>query len=45
MDQVEVILVALLLSVAVLAAAARALNVPYPIVLVVGGALLGLLPG
>ena len=27
-----------------LSAAARAINVPYPIVLVVGGALLGLLP-
>ena len=39
---VEVILVALLISVAVLAAAARAINVPYPIVLVLGGALLGL---
>jgi CPA1 family monovalent cation:H+ antiporter len=45
MDQIEVILVALLVSVAVLAAAARALNVPYPIVLVLGGAVLGLLPG
>jgi CPA1 family monovalent cation:H+ antiporter len=45
MDQVEIILVALLVSVAVLAAAARAIHVPYPIVLVVGGALLGLLPG
>jgi monovalent cation/hydrogen antiporter len=45
MDQIELILVALLVSVAVLAAAARALNVPYPIVLVLGGALLGLAPG
>ncbi len=44
MDEVELILVALLVSVAVLAAAARAINVPYPIVLVVGGAILGLLP-
>jgi Na+/H+ antiporter len=45
MDQVEVILVSLLVSVTVLSAAARAINVPYPIVLVIGGALLGLLPG
>src|SRR5918996_1505808 len=45
MDQVEVILVALLVSVVVFSAAARAIDVPYPIVLVVGGALLGLLPG
>jgi Na+/H+ antiporter len=41
-DEVEVILVALLVSVVVLAAAARAINVPYPIVLVIGGVLLGL---
>jgi Na+/H+ antiporter len=41
---VETILVALLVSVTVLSAAARAINVPYPIVLVVGGAVLGLLP-
>ncbi len=45
MDDVEVILVALFISVVVLAAAARAINVPYPIVLVIGGAVLGLLPG
>jgi monovalent cation/hydrogen antiporter len=44
MGDVEVTLVALLVSVVVLAAAARAINVPYPIVLVVGGALLGVLP-
>ena len=44
MGDVEVILVALLISVVALSAAARAMNVPYPIVLVVGGALLGLLP-
>ena len=42
---VEVILVALLVSVVVLSAAARAINVPYPIVLVVGGALLGAAAG
>ncbi len=40
MGEAELILVALLVSVAVLAAAARAINVPYPIVLVIGGALL-----
>jgi Na+/H+ antiporter len=44
-DDVEVVLIALFVSVVVLAAAARAINVPYPIVLVIGGALLGLLPG
>ncbi len=44
MDNVEFILIALLISVAVLSAAARAINVPYPIVLVVGGGLLALLP-
>src|SRR5438034_1685481 len=45
MDQVEIILVALLVSVVVLSAAARAIDVPYPIVLVLGGAALGTLPG
>jgi Na+/H+ antiporter len=45
MEQVEIILVALLVSVAVFSAAARAMDVPYPIVLVVGGVLLGLVPG
>src|SRR3954454_14495525 len=45
MDQVEGILVALLISVTVFSATARAINVPYPIVLVLGGALLGVLPG
>ncbi len=44
MHDVEIILVALLVAVAVLSAAARALNVPYPIVLVVGGAIMGLAP-
>jgi Na+/H+ antiporter len=43
-DEVELILVSLLVSVAVLSAAARALGVPYPIVLVIGGAILGLAP-
>jgi monovalent cation/hydrogen antiporter len=45
MGQVEVILVALLVSVVVLSAAARALNIPYPIVLVLGGLVLSLIPG
>src|SRR5215210_2654719 len=45
MHGVELILVSLLVAVAGLAAAARAVNVPYPIVLVVGGLLLGLAPG
>jgi monovalent cation/hydrogen antiporter len=44
-DNVEVILIALLVSVAVLAAAARTIDVPYPIVLVLGGVVLGLVPG
>ncbi|MDA0163657.1 Na+/H+ antiporter [Solirubrobacter ginsenosidimutans] len=45
MDGVEVVIVALFVSVVVLAAAARAINVPYPIVLVIGGAILGFVPG
>ncbi len=45
MDNIEVILIALLVSVTVLSAAARAIDVPYPIVMVIGGVLLGLVPG
>jgi CPA1 family monovalent cation:H+ antiporter len=45
MEDVEAILIALLVAVAVLGAAARAVNIPYPIVLVVGGLGLGFLPG
>src|SRR5687768_10677316 len=45
MGEVEAILVSLLVAVAVLAATARAVNVPYPIVLVVGGLVLGFVPG
>jgi len=41
----ELVLAGLLFSVAVLVTAARVLGVPYPIFLVVGGLLLGLLPG
>lgn len=45
MGDVELIIVALLVSVAALAAVARVLDLPYPIVLVVAGALIGLVPG
>ena len=45
MGEVEAILVSLLVAVAVLGAAARAVHIPYPIVLVVGGLGLGFLPG
>jgi monovalent cation/hydrogen antiporter len=45
MEEVELVLVSLLVAVAVLGAAARVLNVPYPIVLVVGGLGLGFVPG
>jgi len=45
MAEVELILVSLLVAVVVLSAAARAVNIPYPIVLVVGGLAMGLLPG
>jgi CPA1 family monovalent cation:H+ antiporter len=45
MHEVELVLVSLLVAVAGLAAAARAANVPYPIVLVVGGLVLGFVPG
>jgi Na+/H+ antiporter len=45
MGEVEVVLVSLLVAVAVLGAAARAVNIPYPIVLVIGGLGLGFVPG
>jgi monovalent cation/hydrogen antiporter len=45
MHDVEFVLVSLLVSVAVLGAAARAVNIPYPIVLVIGGLILGFIPG
>lgn len=45
MHDVEFVLVSLLVSVAVLGAAARAVNIPYPIVLVIGGLALGFIPG
>jgi monovalent cation/hydrogen antiporter len=45
MEDVEFVLVSLLVAVAVLGSAARVVHVPYPIVLVVGGLVLGFLPG
>src|SRR5918997_6241295 len=42
---VETVLISLLVAVAALAAVARVAKVPYPIVLVVGGLVLGMLPG
>ena len=42
MQNAEIILVSLLAAVVVLAAASRAINMPYPIVLVLGGTVLGL---
>ena len=45
MHDTEILLTGLLLAVVVLAGAARAVNIPYPIVLVVGGLVLGAIPG
>ena len=45
MDHVELVIVGLLVAVAGLSALARRLSVPYPIVLVIGGALFGFAPG
>src|SRR5688572_25510528 len=45
MENLEVFLVALFVSVALLNAIASWLNVPYPIVLVIGGLALALVPG
>src|SRR4051812_15328741 len=45
MDQVEILIVGLLVGVAALSALAHRLGVPYPIVLVIGGALFGFVPG
>ena len=45
MDEIEIVLVSLLLSVVVLGTIARIVNVPYPIVLVIGGLALGLALG
>jgi Na+/H+ antiporter len=45
MHEVELVLISLLVAVAGLATAARLANIPYPIVLVVGGLALGFVPG
>jgi len=45
MEHFELTLLCLLVAVAALTALARLLNVPYPILLVIGGSLLGFLPG
>jgi monovalent cation/hydrogen antiporter len=45
MHQAEIVLVGLLVAVAGLGALARQMRLPYPIVLVVGGALFGFIPG
>jgi CPA1 family monovalent cation:H+ antiporter len=45
MHEAEVLIAGLLVSVAGFSALARALSVPYPIVLVLGGALFGFVPG
>ncbi|MEP6953020.1 MAG: Na+/H+ antiporter, partial [Solirubrobacteraceae bacterium] len=45
MDDVELVIFFLLIAVAVFAAVAQALDVPYPIALVVGGSIVGFAPG
>src|ERR671933_1572069 len=45
MGQAEILIAGLLVAVAGLSALARQLSVPYPIVLVVGGAVFGFVPG
>jgi CPA1 family monovalent cation:H+ antiporter len=45
MHQAEILIAGLLIAVAGLSALARALSLPYPIVLVIGGALFGFVPG
>jgi Na+/H+ antiporter len=45
MGQAELLIAGLLVAVAGLSALARVLSVPYPIVLVIGGALFGFVPG
>ena len=45
MDEIDIVLVSLLLSVVVLGTVARLINVPYPIVLVIGGLVLGFVLG
>jgi monovalent cation/hydrogen antiporter len=45
MGQAELLIAGLLVAVAGLSVLARRLSVPYPIVLVIGGALFGFIPG
>lgn len=45
MGEAEILIAGLLVAVAGLSALARALSIPYPIVLVLGGALFGFIPG
>src|SRR5512142_1033070 len=45
MHQAEILIAGLLVAVAGLSALARRLSIPYPIVLVLGGAALGFIPG
>src|SRR5215467_12451812 len=45
MGQAELLIAGLLVAVAGLSALARLLSIPYPIVLVIGGALFGFIPG
>ena len=45
MAQAELLIAGLLVAVAGLSVLARRLSVPYPIVLVIGGALFGFIPG
>src|SRR5919205_2320113 len=45
MGQAELLIAGLLVAVAGLSALARRMSIPYPIVLVVGGAVVGFVPG
>ena len=45
MEQAEVVIAALLVAVVGLSVLASRLSVPYPILLVIGGALFGFIPG
>src|SRR6266536_130942 len=45
MGQAELLIAGLMVAVAGLSALARALSIPYPIVLVIGGAAFGFVPG
>ena len=45
MHEAEILIAGLLVAVAGLSALARRLSIPYPIVLVLGGALFGFVPG